>query len=148
MPRFRVAATLGERLAARRQRLGLSRLAAARQLGVNRKTWAAWESNESTPADRHHHVIEEFCGWTPGSVAAVLAGRAPTPAGQGLASVTTLHPGAPPLGDDDELVRELRAMDLPPEFLEGLLAAYAAEKHGADSARRARYLGLAREAGT
>lgn len=147
MSRIRAAATLGGRLAARRRHLGLSRAAAARQAGVNRKTWAGWETDTVTPADRHHRLIEDFCGWAPGSTAAVLAGRAPTPAGPGLASVTPLRPeAAPGATDEDELVRELRAMGLPAEFLAGLIAAYEAEKHGADTARRARYLGIARQA--
>ena len=108
--------------------LGLSRFAAARQLGVNRKTWSFWESDERRPDDRHHAAIEQFCGWEQGSVAAVRAGRLPRLLREGVASVTPIRAEVP--ADEAELAAEWRDMGLPEPFVAELLDAYRAEKAG------------------
>lgn len=143
MPRSRPRPTLGGRIEHRRKQRGLSVSAAARGAGVNRKTWHAWERDTTIPDGRNHRIIEAFCEWEPGSVEAVLDGRAPVR--RNLASVTELHPGdvhAPP---DDDLVQELRAMRLPEEFIDGLLEAYRSEKADDDTRRQQRYRDLARK---
>jgi transcriptional regulator with XRE-family HTH domain len=146
MPRSRPRLTLGGRIEHRRKQLGLSQAAAARRVGVSRTTWRAWEKDGWEPEGFNHARIEEFCDWEPGSVAAVLDGRAPTPLRE--ATVTALHPGATrAAAPEDEFVTELRAMGLPEQFLNDLIAAYWSEKDGEDVRRRQRYLNLAREAG-
>lgn len=150
MARRRPRLTLGGHIRARRTQLGLSQVEAARRAGVTRATWCAWESDDparsAVPDDRNHRLIEEFCDWEPGSVVAVLDGGAPTPVRRAVASVTELHPGTTLAPPDDELIRELRAMELPEEFISNLIDAYRAEKAHADTQRHSRYLGIAREA--
>lgn len=144
MPGSRPQATLGARIALRRRELRLTVIDAARRAGVSHKTWRYWERDARRPEDVNHRLIEEFCEWEPGSVDAVLHGREPVR--RDLASVTELHPGVAHAPPDDELIRELRAMDLPEHFLNNLIAAYWSEKVHADTQRQHRYLGLAREA--
>ncbi|HEV2780378.1 MAG TPA: hypothetical protein VGX25_13395 [Actinophytocola sp.] len=69
--------TLGTRITARRDDLGLSMSAAARSAGVNRLTWRAWEKDMSVPESYNHVKIERVLRWERGSVAEVLNGRPP-----------------------------------------------------------------------
>lgn len=66
---------LGEQMAERRKRLGLSQSAAARAAGVSRTAWVAWENDASRPEDFNHVKIETVLRWRAASVAAALAGR-------------------------------------------------------------------------
>lgn len=138
MPRRRTRLTLGGRIAECRIRRGVSQREAARRAGVNEKTWRDWESDKRTPEDWNHPVIEDFCGWAPGSVEAVLADRAPTP--RDLATVTELHPGIAHSPPDDEFVRELREMFKPRPVPQDLIDAYWAEKADDDTRRQRRFL--------
>lgn len=145
MPNRRSRLSLGGRIKARRLQLGLSVAEAARRAGVDRKTWSAWEKDASIPDDRNHRLIDEFCEWGAGSAQAVLDGRPPRLRRPALATVTPLHPGQVP--PDDEFVAELRDMGLSAQVLDSLIAAYWAEKAGADVQRQERYRNFAREAG-
>lgn len=140
--------TLGGHLVRRRTQLGLSQRRAAPIIGVARGTLRAWEKG-APPEVFNYARIEAFCEWEPGSVAAVLEGRAPTPLRQ--ATVTPLHPGIanapPPDGDLAELVGEWRGMGLSEETVSVMTALYLSDKADDDTARRQRYLDIAREAG-
>lgn len=142
MPRSRKRLTLGGRIEHHRKQAGLSVAEAARRAGVNRKTWQAWERGDRIPDDRNHRIIEDFCEWEPGSVAAVLDGRLPVR--RKVASVTELHPGVAHVPPDAELVSELHAMGLPAEFIDGLIESYQSEKADTDIQRRQRYRDIAR----
>jgi DNA-binding XRE family transcriptional regulator len=145
MAKSRARLTLGGHIEGRRRQLGLTQTAAARQAGVSRKTWRNWESDLKTPYDSNHRIIEEFCEWQPGSVAAVLEGRAPTLLR--IASVTPIRPGLAHAALDDALVTELEDMGLPPEYISTLVATFWAETAHADTQRVNRFLDHAREAG-
>lgn len=62
-----------------RLRRQLSQAVAARDAGVHRQTWRAWERNDWVPEEYNHVGIERALRWQPGSVAAILAGGGPTP---------------------------------------------------------------------
>ena len=73
--------TLGRRIAAQRQRLGLSQAELAQRVGVTRETMASWESGQSEPRSNRlmtlAGVLEASVGW-------LLEGHgdcAPSPAG-------------------------------------------------------------------
>lgn len=73
--------SLGQRIAAQRQRLGLSQAELAQRIGVTRETMASWESGQSEPRSNRlmtlAGVLEASIGW-------LLEGRgdcAPSPAG-------------------------------------------------------------------
>lgn len=146
MPQGRPHLTLGGHLKRCRMQLGLSQHKAARRAGVSRTTWRAWENDERAPEAFNHARIEQFCGWQPGSVEAVLEGRRPALSQAGLATVTTLHPGAPHVRPDDEFVQELRTMGMSAQVLDRLIASYWEEKAGADMRRQERYRSFARAA--
>jgi transcriptional regulator with XRE-family HTH domain len=58
-------ATLGERIAAKRRLLGLSRKRTARQLSVDEATLALWESGHSTPTGVRLLNLTRFLDTTP-----------------------------------------------------------------------------------
>lgn len=70
--------SLGEHVAERRKRLGLSQSRAAKLADVSRTTWITWERGTATPEDYNHIKIERALQWEPGSVEAILAGGEPT----------------------------------------------------------------------
>lgn len=148
MPRIRPLQTLGGRIERRRKHLGLSVAEAARRAGVTRTTWHAWEKDTSIPDDRNHRLIEDFCEWEPGSVVAVLEGRASTPLMR--ATVTQLHPGVAHAPPEDVQVKELREdlidMKIPDALVDFLVAKYIAEQNHDDITRKQRYLDIARAA--
>lgn len=142
MTTTRARLTLGGRIKKRRVDLGMSVREAARRAGVNRKTWASWERDDSVPSDANYRLIDDFCEWEPGSTESVTTGRLPRL--RRPATVTPLHPDVLP--PDDEFVAEMRTIMSPGPVLEGLIAAYWAEKAGADAQRQERYRAFAREA--
>lgn len=52
--------TLSERLLARRRVMGWSVKEAARQVGIDEGTWAAWEDSVSSPKGRHLALLEQL----------------------------------------------------------------------------------------
>lgn len=56
------AATLAERLIARRRELGWSQKTAALKLGVDPSTWSSWESGGTIMAKAHRRLIANFVG--------------------------------------------------------------------------------------
>jgi transcriptional regulator with XRE-family HTH domain len=146
MPRRPQPPTLGTCIKHRREQLRVSVAEAARRAGVPRSTWIAWEK-DIVPKQVNHARIEDVLEWQTGSVAAIIAGQPPMPIRERpLASVTELHPGSVPRPPDDELVKELRAMDMDDESLERMIAAYWAEKSLEDAQRQQRYRIAARRA--
>jgi DNA-binding transcriptional regulator YiaG len=57
--------TPGERIAAKRRRLGLSRKRMATQLGIDEATLARWESGRSTPTGLRLRNLTRFLDTTP-----------------------------------------------------------------------------------
>lgn len=68
---------LGRLVQERRQQLGLSIRAAADLGGVVRNTWASIEEGVRKTADSNWAGVQRALGWSPSSVAAVLAGGDP-----------------------------------------------------------------------
>ncbi|MFJ8687358.1 helix-turn-helix transcriptional regulator [Micromonospora wenchangensis] len=68
---------LGEKIKNRRTELQLSVSAAARAAGINRNTWSAVERGERETEDYTFGAIERALRWRPGSITAMLHGRAP-----------------------------------------------------------------------
>lgn len=131
MEKSPVNATLGTRIARRREELGMTQSAAARIANVARSTWIAWEKSDNIPADSNWGIIERVCRWEPGSVRAVRNGGEPVP----LAEEPTRGSGALG-GEDDPFIRELRAMNLAPRKLEALIEAYRADLAKEEEQRR------------
>lgn len=71
--------TLGTHMKARRKELGASQSAAAKEAGVSRTSWIAWEKDAARPEDYNHAAIERVLRWAPDSVAAIFDGHQPTP---------------------------------------------------------------------
>jgi transcriptional regulator with XRE-family HTH domain len=67
--------TFSDELTARRQELGISQSAAARQAGVSRGAWRAWESGEAIPQDFNYVRIETVMQWEAGSAELAVLGR-------------------------------------------------------------------------
>jgi transcriptional regulator with XRE-family HTH domain len=68
---------LGQAMRSRRLYLGLSVHQAARIAGVARNTWSGAETASRQLTERNHAGVERALYWSPGSVAAILAGRDP-----------------------------------------------------------------------
>jgi transcriptional regulator with XRE-family HTH domain len=69
---------LGELIKQRRMNLGLSLQGAAKKAGVARNTWTGAEAGARTVRSYRWSVLERVLEWAPGSIAAILAGGAPT----------------------------------------------------------------------
>lgn len=54
--------SLPERLLAKRRAMGWSIKEATRQLGVDERTWAAWERGETILFRKHQELIARFLG--------------------------------------------------------------------------------------
>jgi hypothetical protein len=86
---------LGRFVTERRQALGLSISAAARQASSSRQTWTAVEDGTRETEDYKYGLIEVVLGWAPGSIADILAGGQPT-----LAEAATTTPTASEVHDE------------------------------------------------
>lgn len=84
---------LAKTISARRLELGLSASAAARAAGIDRNTWSSAEKGERETQAHNWVGLERALRWRPGSVAAILDGRDPTPV------------DAEPVDEELELVR-------------------------------------------
>lgn len=102
---------LGQLAKRRRLERGLSMASASDLAGVARNTWATMETGERQVAERVHASIERALSWSPGSIAAVLAGGDPaeleidaTPRAPSLDLLTEAERiGALPLPAEDRL---------------------------------------------
>lgn len=88
---------LARRVRARRVELGLSVRAAAQAAEMDRNTWSYLEDGSRRTSEFKYAGIERALQWAPGSVAAILEGREPTPIQSGDAGE--------PVDEELELVR-------------------------------------------
>lgn len=118
---------LGSLIRERRRWLGLTMASAAAAAGIDRNTWSTAESGSRRIVDNNYAGIERAIGWAPGSIAAVLAGGEPTPAGQPLATG--------PADLDERLAAEVERITALPmgmehklRMIQALVDAYAKEQ--------------------
>lgn len=132
-----VTTTLGTQIKRRRDELNLSQSAAARNAGVARSTWVAWEKGTSVPESFNHALIERVMRWEPGSIA---AGGEPTPLPSGApAAVSDVPP-------DDAFVREMRAANVSDEVRDAVIRAYWADKAREEQQLQRKYRDIIRAA--
>lgn len=97
--------TLGTRIRARRQELGLSASALARRAGVTRDTLHAWETDQSEPRANKLQMLAGVLGATVGWLIEGEGGCGPTP--QTTPNVAALRDQ---LGQAREIAQSLNTM--------------------------------------
>lgn len=66
--------TLAEHIRSRLTEQRMSYRKAARESGIERRSWSRWCDGEAVPQRRYWPVIEETLSWEPGRVEAIITG--------------------------------------------------------------------------
>lgn len=129
---------MGEAVTKRRQELGLSRAALARESGVHVDTLRALERDERWPQDTNRAKIERALNWQPGALDAIKNGESPV---ESVATPVPLVVDKPatddeqrrdaagqPRADLGSLRESMRNLDELPGFVQAVILAQAEEE--------------------
>ena len=103
---------LGRQVAQRRTHLGLSVSAAARIAQIDRGTWTGIEKAARMTEAYNYAGIERALNWSPGSIAATLAGGNPTPQGDPV-DLEKIPPTLPEGFDLQAEYERIERLDIP-----------------------------------